>query len=489
MTPRLLLTSLVAGAALTAAAALPDSIHYELQVQQNITHGTVAPFWLTANRNGLGSAEPQAGYLRAAAWRDMTWTAHWGWSAGADLAGAWNYPSAFTVRQLYASVRYRAFELTAGAKLADPTYSDAELGSGDLLYSGNALPIPQLRLSMPRWLEVPGTRGLFGVKAYIAYGMFTDGNWQKKFAAPGSLYDSNVLYHAKGLKVHIGRTHGTVCFEGGLDMAAQFGGKSMRRVADGDDVVVVNMPNRLKDFWDILFPRSGDSSTPLGEQLNINGNHVGEWSARFSVRPGGGWLVQPYYLHYFDDHSMMFFDYQWKDCLAGIKVGLPANRWVSEAVYEYVATRDQSGPVYWDKTDRIPEQVSGRDNYYNHYIYTGWNHWGQGIGNPLVISPIFNADHKLLFECNRIEAHHIGLKGQPSNTVSWRLLADYTRGWGTYDRPYESIRRATNLLLEVTVSPAKIPGWSFTAGGAATFGNLLGRSQGLQLTITKSGIL
>ena len=53
----------------------------------------------------------------------------------------------------------------------------------------------------------------------------------------------------------------------------------------------------------------------------------------------------------------MFFDD------VGLEVTLPANPFVNKFVYEYLGFKDQSGPVYWDHTPSIPEQVSGTDNY------------------------------------------------------------------------------------------------------------------------------
>ena len=38
--------------------------------------------------------------------------------------------------------------------------------------------------------------------------------------------------------------------------------------------------------------------------------------------------------------------------------------------------------------------------YYNHYIFVGWQHWGQVIGNPLYLSPIYNGDGLIMVENN-----------------------------------------------------------------------------------------
>ena len=129
----------------------------------------------------------------------------------------------------------------------------------------------------------------------------------------------------------------------------------------------------------MFIPSGGSSDTPLGEQTNIYGNHLGSWNFSLTWYAPKDWTIRPYYEHYFEDHSQMFGEYGWKDCLAGGEITFPKNPVVSSFVYEYISTKDQSDSVYWDHTSEIPEQVSGTDNYYNHGIYTGWQHWGMGI--------------------------------------------------------------------------------------------------------------
>ena len=54
--------------------------------------------------------------------------------------------------------------------------------------------------------------------------MFTDDGWQKDFVAPGGKHTEHVLYHSKDLYVKIGNKEKfPLIFEGGLEMAAQFG--------------------------------------------------------------------------------------------------------------------------------------------------------------------------------------------------------------------------------------------------------------------------
>ena len=68
---------------------------------------------------------------------------------------------------------------------------------------------------------------------------------------------------------------------------------------------------------------------------------------------------------------------------------------VSTIVGEYLYTKYQSGSIYYDHSSEISNHIGGRDDYYNHYEYVGWQHWGQVIGNPLYLSPVYNKDGSL----------------------------------------------------------------------------------------------
>lgn len=482
------LTALAGAFALMASPLMAEdpAITYEAEVSASLSDGEHTPFWMAANREGLGSVRRNAGFVRGAVFRAAPGEKHFTWGFGADLVGAWRAESSFYIRQLYGELRYRDFQLMIGSKcMADTSrLVDRRLSSGDLLFSGNALPVPQVRLEMPQYLDIPGLNHWLGFKAYISYGRFTDGNWQKDFVASGNLYLNDVLFHSKGLLFRIGPQGKPFSFEGGLEMAAQFGGKVMK----GDEVVM-KLPHGLKDYLKILFPSGGGEDTPMGEQLNVLGNHVGEWSARLRWQPTGhDWNISLHYLHYFEDHSMMFFDYPWKDGLFGIEYHNPSGRWITGASYEFLSTTDQAGPVYHDHTPSIPEQVSGTDDYYNHFIYGAWQQWGMGLGNPLIISPVYNSPGSISFICNRIRGHHWAIEGQPLRELGYRVVASYTRGWGTYGRPFDDVKRNVNLLVELGYTPSRFPGWSATLTFGADRGGMLGRSNGVALSIKKTGL-
>ena len=110
-----------------------------------------------------------------------------------------------------------------------------------------------------------------------------------------------------------------------------------------------------------------------------------------------------------------------------------------------------------------------------------------GIGNPLVISPIYNANHQLYFLCNRVWAHHLGIKGNPSDEIGYRLLASYSKGWGSYSTPLPEVKSNFNLLAEVNWKPKVLKGWEGALGFGMDAGSMLGNSYGVSLKISKTG--
>lgn len=186
----------------------------------------------------------------------------------------------------------------------------------------------------------------------------------------------------------------------------------------------------------------------------------------------------------------MFFGYgPWKDGLLGVEVTLPENQFIDALVYECMGSKDQTGPIFYEGFRGEFEQVSAKDNYYNHYIYQAWQHWGMAMGNPLFTGPVYNKDGRIMFANNRINAHHLGISGTPGKEWAYRLLLTYSRNWGTYDNPFDDVKKQFSSLLEVTYSPVKWNGWSFSISGAMDRGNLLGNNSGGMLVIRKTGLI
>ena len=470
-------------------------IEYHIGLESTFSHG-YTPLWMTANRYGLSSVESNNGLIRIGIEKESNKDSLKNWRFGyiMDVAAAYKHTSTAIIHQMAANIDYKVLSLSIGAKEEPMAMKNQELSSGSQTFGINARPIPQIKLSIPEYTCISGKKHPWAaIKGFIGYGILTDGKFQQDYVSPVQRYSRKVLYHSKAGYLRLGNEKKfPLTFEGGLEMAGQFGG-TIYNFDLGYGVLSkpIHMSHNLKDFLDITLGTGSDPTD--GYYLNATGNTVGSWLFRLNYK-GKNWRASVYYDHYFEDHSQLFFEYGWFDGLIGVEVQLPKNRWISNAVYEFMKTTYQSGPLYHDHTDAVPDQISGNDKYYNHGLYAGWQHWGQAIGNPLFTSPLYHPNGSLEFCYNRFKAHHVGFNGKPLKGVHYRFLYSFERNWGTYDKPLEHSITNHSLLLETTYTPQRIGkwntnGWEFGLNFAFDHGQLLGNNTGFQIKISKTGLL
>ena len=498
----------------TTRVGILNNINYKVEMQGSFSN-TKTPLWLNANKYGLSSLEKTNGYIRTAVYRPLSVDdGHkWGIGYGVDVAVPLNYTSNFVVQQAYIEGRWLHGTLTIGAKQQPMQLKNNSLSSGSQTLGINARPVPQVRIALADYWTLPFANGWLHLKGHIAYGKMTDDKWQHNFTNRQNKYADNVLYHSKAGYLKLGNDE-VFCpwsLEVGLEMASLFGGTAYRPIAGGG-METLKGETGLKAFWKAFLPGGAD----IGETTyqNAEGDQLGSWVARLKYE-GEMNSYSLYADKFFEDHSGMFFlDYdgygtgnEWqqkkkrryltygmKDWLLGFEYHRRADSWLNTIVLEYIYSKYQSGPIYHDHTQTIADHIGGQDNYYNHYIYTGYQHWGQTMGNPLYRSPIYNENGKIGFANNRFVAYHLGLAGKPNAFFDWRFLASWQEGLGTYLEPYTKERHNVSLLAEATyklhsVTLPWLNGIDVKAAYGVDFGSILsGINYGFQLTITKTGL-
>ncbi len=511
----MLLPTLHSGTATAQIKRLGSDIHYGASLQGVASSGDTAPFWFSSNRYGLGSIQTKNALLRADIARDVMADSlrHWRLGYGTSLVGAVGHDSHFILQQLYADVQYKAIRLSVGQKERPMELKNQRLSSGALTSGINARPIPQVRLELPDFWNIPGTKGWLALKAHVAYGAFTDNGWQSENRGKRGQYARNVLYHSKAGFLKIGNTEKfPLTLTGGLEIFSQFGGEVWNaQVRDDDksgyDGKHVVIGHNFRQFWDAFFLTGSDAGD--GDYKNVSGNQLGSWHLSLDYETKK-WSARIYAEHFFEDHSGMFFlDYdgygsgeEWnqkkdrsyilydlKDILLGAEVRLNTFPWLNNIVYEYINTQYQSGSIYHDHSKLLSDHIGGVDNYYNHGTYTGWHHAGRGIGSPLLLSPAYTTGQRIYFMHNRVTTHHIGFKGQPMQELGYRLLWTHEKSLGTYSSPLPDPKRGNFLLTELTYAPRQLKGLSLTASYGMNYGSLLGKSHGAMLTLSYNGIL
>lgn len=464
-----------------------DGLEIMGEAQYSCSNGNT-PLWLNANKYGLSSLESQNGYFRAAATRsiDVDSLHNWKFGYGVDLAAAFHYTNTIVLNEAYAQVGYKKASITVGAKRRYVPMTNQELSSGAMVYGWNSRPIPQASLDID-WFSFPWTNHWWKWRVHGSYGTTTDGSWLKDQALPTEHYTGNVLYHEKALYWKFGKEDPDLfplTLEIGLQFASVFGGTTYNFKGRGySDYTDIEHPATFKAFIDALTCMGSDETD--GTSKNTAGNHVGSWDFRLAWHDYD-WSAAVRFERFFEDQSMMFIQYGVYDHLVGVDVTLPKNEFVSAVTFEHLSTYDQSGAILHDAATTIPDKMNGRDDYYNHGLYCGYQHWGQACGTPLITSTIYNKNGSVLFKNNRVRAWHAGIKGDPLNWLHWRVLATFTKNWGTYDYPLEDVQKQTSLLVEATIDPCIWKGWQVKVGFGLDHGGLLGNNTGGQLTIRRT---
>lgn len=495
-----------------------SDVGYRVEMQGSMAHGQT-PLWLNANRYGLSSLDETNGYVRASVERESNHDRRWDVGYGLDVAVPLHFSSNVVVQQAYAELRWLKGALTVGSKEWPLELKDGQLSSGSQTLGINARPVPQVRLALKDYWTLPFANGWLHLKGHIAYGMMTDDRWQHDFTRRQSKYADHVKYHSKAGYLKIGNPE-VFCpwsVELGLEMATLFGGKAYVPDEDGN-MVVRTGEGGLKGLWHAFLPGGADAGEDTYQ--NVAGNQLGSWLLRVSY-DGDDVGFGVYADKFFEDHSSMFmvdydgygegaewqqkkhrrvFVYSPKDMMLGAELSFKQGRWIDRMVVEYLYTKYQSGPIYHDHTAGVPDHIGGKDNYYDHYIYPGWQHWGQVMGNPLYRSPIYNggtgSDEQGADICignSRFVALHAALTGEPLEGLRYRMLATWQEGLGTYERPWLKKKHNVSVMGEASYTFQKERGWlrGVTLKGAAAMdaGGILGNNYGVQLTIIKTGVL
>ncbi len=456
-----------------------EYIDIKLETSGTFTAGDYAPFWITNNNYGIGSEYRNKGYLRAGIYGGKQFSSNeLKLSVAADMLVSNNMQSDFYFHQLYADLKYKILEMSVGAKERNSLFKNKGLSTGGLTLSNNARPIPQVEISIPEFVEIPFTGSYVHFLTGGSYGRFLDNGYKKRYAGDGK-YAEDVLYHRKYFFLKIEKnTPWNVIL--GIEMDTQWGGKFY----DYENGHYASSPAKIKDFFKVLVLMSGGGDSNNTDQVNIVGNVYGSYHITGNYK-WKNFSVKAYHEHFFEDHSGMIFK-NIPDGIYGLEFTISKKSPVTSILFEYIHTKNQSGPFLFDESPEIPIQVSGGDNYYNHVEYVSLTNYGMVTGNPLLTSPIYNNKRTLYSLNTRISAFHGGISGYINDHLKYRLLATYSRSWGTPFIPSLTIRNQFSGLVEMNYTPPNLEGWAF--GGALGYddsANMVGDNTGINLKVSK----
>ena len=418
--------------------------------------GSSLPFWMTSNQFGLmpehnGALALVQAVTQYDASKDFQWK--WGTSLAAQYDGGPVMPDGtadfgLMVDELYGSLKWKVFSLDVGMKHdpldfygASRTLGSLSTTGGHVASSGNARTMPGYRINMDP-VPIPLTR-----KHVWLYGSYGD------FATLDNRYVKGALVHRTMFMFRFDILP-RLSFHLGLD---HYG------IWAGDSPLYGEMPVTFDNYLRVVTGHSASSAGTISDQLNVIGDQGGGEMLKFEWKDNGWSAVFQHDIPY-NDGSGMGLD-NFPDGVNTLWFGFDdKNRWVSDIVYEFQYTRNQSG-WYHDRPTTEEERKhldpsdeyhywrhirGGGDNYFNNGQYkSGWTHFDRPIGNPLFVPKGTHAgtwtSHRAAgdttsynrgVENNRLRAHHVALGGKLFRVMPYKLMLTYSQNYGTYSRPY-----------------------------------------------------
>ncbi len=498
----LLCCSITAG----AQDSIPDpDVNYHVGVVMNAGNSELAPYYISSNNGGCLTQQYSA-LATARLWHELDSAKRFSWGAGLEAWGGYassagyqryagngqfevqqQHPARVWIQQAYVEAKYRSIFAVAGqAYKSSPIVSS--LSSGDLVWSDNARPPVGLRAGFIDFQNIPFTRGWVQIKGEFGYFRELDDKWlENHYNYYNHFITTDLWLHYKSLHFRTNPRQ-PVVFTIGAQSACQFGGTA-NYCKEGQLDRTVKMEADAKAFFRTFIAGSGGNSA--GDSF-VEGNHMGTWDIALEYKLATDHSLRAYTQWLWEDGSgigkMNGFDGLW-----GLEYrNAGGQQLVEGAVLEYIDFTNQSGPIHWTPNDRpgtpITSHSSGADDYYNNYIYNGYQSRGMSIGSPFVKSPLYNLDGYMRYRDNVLRGFHAAIQGWLHEAWRYRLMGSYRKAWGTPLIPRAGSVDDFSMALNIKYHPGlQFKGWVLNATVVIDRGKLYGNNWGGMLGISYSG--
>ena len=252
----------MSGAVMAQGTGGPDTdslgthLSYELSAEAAVGSGDWNAYQTVSNRYHTLGLRSNTAVGRAALTLTHDFSKKYQMTAVADVLGTIHGDHKFYLQQLYVNFKLNHFFAEIGSREIEPILRSRRLSSGNIIESGNAKPIPQLRIGTDGFWTVPGLNKWLEVYFDGAYGKYIDGGYKQDVATTlQTTFTRGMWMHHKKLYL---RSNSQKLFYGmiGIDHFVQFGVQRYDFV-DGQMVLIKDSPATIKDFWRALIPCDG----------------------------------------------------------------------------------------------------------------------------------------------------------------------------------------------------------------------------------------
>ena len=322
--------------------------------------------------------------------------------------------SHFVNSELYVGFLHKWLTLLGGRKKNTLGENYLPLSLGSMVVGSNALPLPRVSLSIPDYHLFKFKNIPIKIKGGLSHGWLDKGMYlEAPMLHEKWLYLS---FQTKNYSGHLGLVHEAI-----------WGGATK---------IFGSQPTSFEDYLRVFFLLSGSPSATTKEQTNALGNHLGMWDVGIWVQKSS-YDYHLYLQHPFEDQSGARWLLNYPDGLWGLSIHSKNKKaGVTDFLVELLYTMHQSG------AEEVSDSTYGWDDYYNNYLYRGgWVYKGKVIGNPMLTLGQNEIRDWTHIVNNRIIALHSGIEGNILTYFQYRVLATYSKNFGTYDNRDQSNKK------------------------------------------------
>tara|TARA_R110001583_G_scaffold50469_5_gene157546 strand:+ start:15126 stop:16493 length:1368 start_codon:yes stop_codon:yes gene_type:complete len=432
-----------------------NSQNYVVEIGSNASSKETLPFMLTANKFGTVPNNNNVSLYTSIFSEFKNTTSDFDFNYKAAITGYLANKNNIFINELFASIGYKNWRLTAGSKNDEIQFEGLSMSNGNIIKSNNTRAFPGINLTTKGYLTLPFAKNWLTVKMNYAEYFLND----KRAVDNAHLHHKSLFFKSKLSK--------KLSLITGLDHYVIWGGTSKE---------YGKQPHSFKDYLKYITGQGdGDKTNENVNSSNAWGNHLGNYLVQLDYQgQNSNWNF--YWSHLFEDRSGREFA-NYPDALYGFFIDLKKPKsLVTHIITEFQYTKNMSGL----------SGISGYDNYFNNTIYTsGWTYFGSTIGSPFFTTrtPVNGITPGI--DKNRFTSINLGFKGYLSETIQYKTNLTYTN----YDSLTSSSLNETQFspYLEIFIDTEKFP-FNISFGTAADFGDSLPDNFGGFIKLTKNGI-
>lgn len=491
----LLVSTLTGIPCLLQAQSIRPPNYYSAEVGAFVSSSTQTPFWLRSNQYGIVPNQSPALSLRAsiysdydstehvnARWRESTFDFGYGLNVVSNIGQQGN---TFPLLEAYVKVRRGIFEGYVGRRREKFGLADSTLSTGSYAWSGNALPVPKIQVSIPVFTPIGFTKGFLAIQGNFAHG-FLD----------ASGYINNTMLHQKSLYLRIGRANSSVRLYGGFNHQVVWGGQATdRRGIPGVIPAGGKLPSGLIDYFYVVTGinkgRTDTAKYTFFDQTNRVGNHLGSIDIAMEI----DLIRHTLYIYrqsLFEDGSLASL-INISDGLNGLRIRRnDPGALVRDILFEFLNTTNQGGSQFIID-DAL---LRGKDTYFNHQQFRdGWGYRQHTIGTPFIppaLGPNGEYPYGTFTANNRVTVVHIGVAGSLpmqgsalAGLIGYQVKASFSHNLGTYDQPYQPARNQFSGYAQLIAPLSIMGGLQLTGSVAVDAGTLYRNGLGSYVSVRK----